>query len=686
LASSRRIDFTINGHNNAKQALNAAANDVKQFANNVKTAFSNIQIKPALDRIVSSTRTAVDQMKTFFNSLGGVLTSVFAGFSFESIVEKAASSQAKWLRIAAETGKSMEQQKNTIRSIADTYGVVYGELSGIYETSVRFWGSEQKGLDITKGIAATQKRTGTDMVTIQQALISGELGRNKTLQRNVLTEEQRLRYLKDGKITEEEIQQIMQENIAYVEAHKELTQDTESAYARMKTSIDKIMVTIGTDLAPILENAANTVATIGDLFTKADKATGGVLGGVTGILLGLTAVGAPLIFIAGQMVKIAASAWSYAAGMRAGAGAGVPTTVTLPGGKTIPTGTGGQPTSTAGKITGGLGAIGGALGIASLGGAAVAGGLGVLSAGLVWGMSQLKPNERTMSSKANYGLIGGANPTYDTGGNVIEKPNTGIKWPSAGEIGGWIRERIPKFDWKWPSLGSIGAWIQSKISWLKFPTISWGSVSDWVRSKIGWLSFPTISWGSIAQWIQDKIPWLRWPSGPGGFISGAIGTARSVYNSVQSAATNVYSTVSNAVGGAVNWVSSAASNAWNWLTSRGPGDVRYENYAGVKHNPWMSDGTLSGNCMDMSLGMISAAGEGELQFTTWNGGPHAYARIRGRDYDPARFALEGTWSPPARGPGDSSQNTIVLYGDVYGFDDFAKRVEQATNKKISRVF
>jgi hypothetical protein len=115
-------------------------------------------------------------------------------------------------------------------------------------------------------------------------------------------------------------------------------------------------------------------------------------------------------------------------------------------------------------------------------------------------------------------------------------------------------------------------------------------------------------------------------------------------------------------------------------------DLNYESYAGHKKSAWAGPNSLSGNCVDMSLGLISAAGGGNLVSGTWNGGPHVWANIGGKDYDPARKALEGTWTPPARGPGDTPLGSIVINGDVYGYDDFAKKVEGAVNKRISRIY
>jgi hypothetical protein len=145
------------------------------------------------------------------------------------------------------------------------------------------------------------------------------------------------------------------------------------------------------------------------------------------------------------------------------------------------------------------------------------------------------------------------------------------------------------------------------------------------------------------------------------------------------------SAVSNVVSTASSWVGSA----WNWLTgARGPGDVKYQDYPGYTgRNAWQSDGTLSGNCVDMSVGLVQRYG-GELVNGTWNGGLHTWWRAPdGREYDPSRKALNNTWAPPnSRGPGDGSGVTYVFNAPVYGYDDFQKKVEQVNNRIVSGVF
>lgn len=250
---------------------------------------------------------------------------------------------------------------------------------------------------------------------------------------------------------------------------------------------------------------------------------------------------------------------------------------------------------------------------------------------------------------------------------IISKiPKLGWKWPTIESISAWLRGKIPKLNWKWPNLGSISAWIRSKVPRLSWKWPSIGKISSYVQSKIGRLRFPNISWSSVASWIQSKIPKLNWPSGPGGFLSNTYSTAVGYYNKVKAALTP--------------------------KGPRGPSDgvnynglsLNYENYPGSKKNAITGNDCLSGNCVDMSLGLMQMnGGRGSLVMGTWNGGSHMwYKDPSGKQLDPARKALQNTWRPPARGPSSGSGNQIIITGDVYGFNDFARKVEQANDKII----
>ena len=263
-------------------------------------------------------------------------------------------------------------------------------------------------------------------------------------------------------------------------------------------------------------------------------------------------------------------------------------------------------------------------------------------------------------------------------------------WATAGE-------NLKQFGETYgPALDYIrGAWGNT----MKFLQDSWNAVVGPIISGWNWIS--SIARGSI-QWIIDKWNELKSTvqkgvSGAVNILWGPIQTAIDkfweLYNTVKNnpivqKIITVASSGASAVSNVVSTVSSAATSAWNWLTgARGPGDVEYQDYPGYTgKNPWQDDGTLAGNCVDMSVGLVSRFG-GSLVNGTWNGGLHTWWKAPdGKEYDPSRKALSGTWSPPgARGPGDGGSQ-INIYGDVYGYDDFAKKVEQANNRIVVGVF
>jgi hypothetical protein len=107
-------------------------------------------------------------------------------------------------------------------------------------------------------------------------------------------------------------------------------------------------------------------------------------------------------------------------------------------------------------------------------------------------------------------------------------------------------------------------------------------------------------------------------------------------------------------------------------------NLRYESYAGHQKNPL--DALVSGgNCVDMSLGLMYMGHmmglPTRLVSGLWDGGPHVWAEIGGKAFDPARKALQGTWAPPARGPGDSSDVSV----DVPGVKKVSNTMTSAEN-------
>ena len=293
MGNSKRLDITIGGKDTSKNAMKSASSNIKNLSRDVKTAGRGISMKSGFDKIKRESQTAATGVKTqmssmvnnvksqgsklsmksgfnkikteaktaatyivkSFQGIGGAITSLLAGVSLGTIIQQAGSAESKWNRIAAFTGTTKENIKGlqtVVKGVANEYGLVNGEVSSAFETNVRFYDSTKKALFITKGAAATAKMTGKTIEEVNDAIQSGELGRSRAMAKQLLTAEQYNKYLDDGKLTQEEIDQILKENIAYVSTNADLTSDSASSWNRMQTSIDSIMVTIGTSLLPII--------------------------------------------------------------------------------------------------------------------------------------------------------------------------------------------------------------------------------------------------------------------------------------------------------------------------------------------------------------------------------------------------------------------------------------------------
>jgi len=100
-------------------------------------------------------------------------------------------------------------------------------------------------------------------------------------------------------------------------------------------------------------------------------------------------------------------------------------------------------------------------------------------------------------------------------------------------------------------------------------------------------------------------------------------------------------------------------NVAQFMQDIGPG-LEYIGYGGHKYDP-VSSLMSGGNCFDMSLGLLQTANDlyganGQLVWGNWDGVSHVWTRFGSTDYDPARRALNGTWSPPPQGPSRVSGN------------------------------
>ena len=226
--------------------------------------------------------------------------------------------------------------------------------------------------------------------------------------------------------------------------------------------------------------------------------------------------------------------------------------------------------------------------------------------------------------------------------------------------------------------------------------------------------------GAISAFNGISGAWSGLKSYIGGGITGTVRAVQNTFSGVYSAAANLYNYVRNGATGLVRILSSGISSVWSSVVglyntvrqgatgvvttirnfigmgpagpARGPAgplddmSFRYESYGGAMKNAWTGANSMSGNCVDMTEGLINKYG-GSMVEGTWNGGAHVWWKSPGgKEYDPARKAINNTFSPPPRGPSGGNGAAIVINGDVYGFDDFQKKVEQANNRLVVGVF
>jgi hypothetical protein len=222
------------------------------------------------------------------------------------------------------------------------------------------------------------------------------------------------------------------------------------------------------------------------------------------------------------------------------------------------------------------------------------------------------------------------------------------------------------------ALYGAGLWIYN------LPGRIWSAIMSGVNSFVS-AFWSAANWiwnlpGNLWSLISSRIPTLRWPTAGEilGAIKGALGISgpgynvRSMYNEAkaQQVASSLQRQAATNTPSASTSKFISAYNAYKSPFAFGPGNdftPSYKRYAGHQtNNVWNEDGScLTGNCVDMTYGMINRYGGGAA-IGNWNGGLHMwYVSPNGEQLDPSRKALEGTWSPPAQGPSSTNAPIII---------------------------
>lgn len=130
------------------------------------------------------------------------------------------------------------------------------------------------------------------------------------------------------------------------------------------------------------------------------------------------------------------------------------------------------------------------------------------------------------------------------------------------------------------------------------------------------------------------------------------------------------------------------------MESLGP-NLRYIGYPGHAVDP-LTALMGGGNCFDLTMGIMQLAQEkfglpAKMKWGTYGGNSHVWANIGGRDYDLSRRALEGTYTPPPRGPAGGSPRGpggihLHFHEPVYGLADFEKTTEKMIDKIMDKTW
>ena len=706
--ASSRIDVRVDGKDNTSSAFKSVSTSISKLNQEagkagstigqsinkgVQTASTSIgklgsTASSAFQKIASAAGSAGKSISSSFDGISGALSGILGGYGLMNVA------QAAWSGAVSQdfnkqflaTKMSTAAANEYVSTIQNIVAAVPGPDSWMNNL---LSGAVAKQTNLSSG----ELRTLADMSASYYLTATG-MGKSAIETQNDLNE-----YIKTGNTTQLERDSILKDQLPLLEG--------QSTVSERIAALQKAMVADGYDQVSNLNTLGNKWETFSGLIGKAatslgnmvapaimdilnfltdlDSTTGGwstkigLVGVAIAGLVSSLAVAAPLVnlllspwkSIASGIVTATTKMWAYVVAAKAAdkADDGVGNS----GGKGVTN----TISSSIGNFLGTLGGVGVGAGIAA--GASslamrVATGIasaftsvaGAIIYPAIWGLFQdgslLSGNFDLAANwapqwnqiKTDIGGIGAyAQKTWvdiQTLGSAIWSPIAGAAAAAFGVITG-----------AWNSLKSlVGQGARGVVS-VFGPTI--GSIRSAVSSL----------WGLVHQGASGLV--RIWSSGVDA-VRSAVG---SLYSMVRSGAQGLVSIVKSIVGGPGG--------------PRGPGgpsgiSYHYEDYGGWQKNAWTGENSMSGNCADMTSGLINRFG-GSMVSGTWNGNPHVWWKSPGgQEFDPARMALNGTGTPPPRGPSSASASgtNYIIQGDVYGWDDFVRKVEQANNKMVVGVF
>jgi len=170
-------------------------------------------------------------------------------------------------------------------------------------------------------------------------------------------------------------------------------------------------------------------------------------------------------------------------------------------------------------------------------------------------------------------------------------------------------------------------------------------------------------WNNVVNWVvgvwnNARNMLGRWINTGVNVASGGIGWAITQYNHARNIIGNWINTGVNVATGAIDWARARWNDLRNFVLNNpivgtvrrvlgfgpvsapagppsAPFSMKYQNYEGHRKDAWSSSGTcLTGNCVDMTLGLMRRYGGGMIT-GTWNGNPHVWWRSpSGEQLDP----------------------------------------------------
>ena len=706
--ASSRIDVRVDGKDNTSSAFNSVSKSISKLnaaagkagttigtaigkgAQTASTSIGKLGSTAAstFQKIASGASSAGKSIASAFDGIGGAVSGLAAGYGAMEVAQAAWSGAVQQdfnkQFLATKIGTAAATQY--VKTIQDIVAVVPGPdtwmnnlLSGALAKQTNLSSQELKTL---ADMSASYYLTATGM------------GKSSIETQNDLNE-----YIKTGNTSQLERDSILKDQLDKLEGQETVSDRIKALQEAMKADgydqvsnldtlgnkwetvsglVGKAATTLGNIFAPAISKILDWVMQL-DGATQGWSTTIGLVGiAVAGIVSAMGLIAGPL----GSMVKMwktvgsgiadaTKKLWKYVVAAKAAdkaddgvgqsKGGGINNTISSSlgnllgtlGGVGVGVGLKAGATSLAMRIATGI-----ATALTSVGGAIIY--------PAIWGLFQ----DGSLLS-GNFDLAANWAPQWN-------KIKTDI-----GGIGAYAQKT-------WVDIQTLGSAIWSPIAGAAgaaFNTIksAWNSLKSLVgQGAKGVVSVfgPTI--GTIRAAVSNLWGLVR------GGASGVVRIFSSGIDSVRSAVGSLYSMVRAGAQGVVSIVKSVVGGPGGPRGPGGPSGIsfHYENYGGWQKNAWTGSNSMSGNCADMTAGLISRYG-GEYVSGTWNGNPHVWWKSpTGKEFDPARMALNGTGSPPPRGPSSvtSSGNTVVIQGDVYGFDDFRKKVEQANNRIVGGVF